>query len=812
MNASLEWLSAFVASGRSATQMRDLLTARVATVDAVETLRADLAPVVVGQVLTAERHPDSDHLWVTTVDAGGAEPLDVICGAPNVEVGVRYPFAPVGTTMPGGMKIERRKIRGRVSNGMLCSARELGLGTDHEGILPLDTTAAPGTPLLDAVALGDVRLVIDVLPNRPDLLSHRGLAREIAAAVGRPLLAPDPPAELPAPRPDGAVRVTVEHPDDAPTYLGLALHDIRVGPSPEWLVRRLAAVGVRSINNVVDITNYMLHGYGQPMHAFDLDRLAGGIAVRRARWGERLVTLDGVDRALDESMIVIADDARPLGIAGVIGGRDSEVTDTTTRILLEVASFAPRRVRRAARALGVSTDASYRNERGVPPALPLDVAPIAVALLQSLAGASLAGVPTLVTLPTHLTAVGLRSARIERFLGLPIPTGEVTRLLSSIGFGVRADGEDMVVTTPWFRSDITAEVDLLEEVARLRGYDTFPADLRPYRPTTTVDAPLAPLTDRVRETLVGLGLYEARPIPFVADGGPDAVRIRNPLAENEAYLRTDLLSVLSSRAEHNLRHMTGDVRLFEVGTVFRRGDDRPVEESHAAALIMGARRPPHFTDPNPPAFDEWDAKGIAERLASTIVPDGKIELEPGLEGTDVLWHVHVDAAPRGTVRRLALDAPRWASPAYGVELCIETTPTTPVAPPGRHAYGDATVSVTGVAGTGAVGVVRVPRYVAPPAVPAVERDVTLLVPDDLLGGAGAVERVLRPAGTGALLESLGVVSEYRGPGIPEGVRAVTWRLTFRHPTRTLTEKEVDASQRKLLRTLETELGVRQRTV
>jgi phenylalanyl-tRNA synthetase beta chain len=262
------------------------------------------------------------------------------------------------------------------------------------------------------------------------------------------------------------------------------------------------------------------------------------------------------------------------------------------------------------------------------------------------------------------------------------------------------------------------------------------------------------------------------------------VRVLNPLADNEAFLRADLLTPLARRAEHNLRRMTGDVRLFEVGTVFRRGSEpRPVEEVHAAALDLGARRPAHFTEPAPPVFDEWDAKGIAERLAMTTFPGAKVELEPAREGTDVLWHINVDETARGAVRRVALDAPPWAAPAYGVELSIENT-----APHGV-----------------------VTQYVAPPTFPAVERDVTLLVPDDLVGGAGAVERVLRALGQSALLElPVRVVSEYRGPGVPAGVRAVTWRLTFRHPTRTLTEKEVDASQRKLLRTLETELGVRQR--
>jgi phenylalanyl-tRNA synthetase beta chain len=686
------------------------------------------------------------------------------------------------------MKIERRKIRGRVSNGMLCSARELRLGTDHEGILPLDTDASPGTPLLDAVALGDTRLVVDVLPNRPDLLSHRGLAREIAAAVDHPLREADARAEMPAPVARGAIAVTVEHADDAPTYMAIALRGIRVGPSPAWLTRRLEAAGVRSINNLVDITNYMVHGYGQPMHAFDLDKMVGDVTVRRARQGERLVTLDGVERPLDASMVVIADSARALGLAGVIGGRDSEVTDTTTRIMLEVASFPGQRVRKTARALGVSTDASYRYERGVPVELPRDVAAIAVGLLETLAGASLEGQPTVVAqAPAVRVVIPLRLARVGAFLGVPVPGEEVARLLSSIGFQTKQEKDVVQVTVPWFRSDVTREVDLLEEVARLRGYDTFPSDLRPYRPTTTTDAPLVGITDRVREAMVGLGLLEARPIPFVADAGPDGVRIRNPLAENEAFLRADLLGPLARRAEHNLRHMTGDVRLFEVGTVFRRGDDdrpddRPVEEVHAAALVMGRRRPPHFTEPDPPSFDEWDAKGIAERLASTIFLGAAVELEPGPGGSGVLWHVHVDDAPRGTVRRVPLDAPPWASPAYGVEVSIDPSER-----------GD------------------LPQYQAPPTVPAVERDVTLLVSDDLAGGARAVEQVLEDAGKGALLElPVRVISEYRGPGVPEGVRAVTWRLTFRHPARTLTEKEVDASQRKLLRTLETELGVRQR--
>ena len=300
MNASVEWLSAFVESGLSPEALRDLLTARVATVDAVERVAGRSGGIVVARVLAADRHPDSDHLWVTQVDGGGSEPVEVICGAPNV--GGRatcIPLRPVGTTMPNGMKIERRKIRGELSNGMLCSARELGLGADHEGILALTMDAAPGTRLTDVMPIGDSRLVIDVSPSRPDLLCHLGVAREIAAATGLPVRSPAMPVDqsvyVAAPRrvigsgTAADVRVTVDDPADCPAYLGVVIRGVHVAPSPEWLTTRLAAAGLRSVNNVVDATNYMLLGYGQPMHAFDLARLAGGeVHVRRARAGESI--------------------------------------------------------------------------------------------------------------------------------------------------------------------------------------------------------------------------------------------------------------------------------------------------------------------------------------------------------------------------------------------------------------------------------------------------------------------------------------------------------------------------------------------
>ena len=353
--------------------------------DELVTLREDLAAIVIGRVVEEAPHPDSDHLHVTKVDAGTGTLLDVVCGAPNVTAGKLYPFAKTGTVLPNGLKIQKRKIRGAVSDGMLCSARELALGQEQDGIMELQIDAPPGTPLLSALPLGDMRLVIDVGANRPDLLSHLGVAREVAAITRRPFALPAIdgldaiaiPAAVPG-QSEGAassLRVRIAEPDLVRRFMGVVIRGVTVGPSPEWLVRRLAAVGARSINTVVDASNYVLHELGQPTHAFDLATLGGAaVTVRRAREGERIVTLDGQERALRADMIVIADASRPQAVAGVMGGRESEVTAATTDIFVEVANFNPRRIRDARRALGLSSDASYRFERGVD----VDIAPRAL--------------------------------------------------------------------------------------------------------------------------------------------------------------------------------------------------------------------------------------------------------------------------------------------------------------------------------------------------------------------------------------------------------------------------------------------------
>ena len=438
MNISHDWLRAFVPHALSAERVRDLLTAHVATVEGFERLRADLASFVVARVVESEKVPDTK-LSFNKVDDGSGTLLEVVCGAPNVTVGKSYPFARTGTLMPAGLKIEKRKIRGFTSNGMLCSANELGLGEDQAGILELDTDAAPGTPLLNVLPLGDVRLVLDVLPNRPDLLSHLGVARELSAVSGVPMRNPLD-ALLPADA-DGAsagrgvvlgdgardahaassggATVRLEDAEGCPLYLGAVIRGITVGPSPRWLAERVEAAGVRSINNVVDVTNYVLHGLGQPMHAFDLGTLAESlIVVRRARAGEKMVTLDGVVRALDAEMTMIADARRSIAVAGVMGGRDSEVTDKTTDLFLEVAYFDPRRTRRTRRALGLSTDASYRFERGIDRQGGETALRVAASLMVAVAGGRVdGGVIGVGSAPAALAAVKLRPSRVAAVLG-----------------------------------------------------------------------------------------------------------------------------------------------------------------------------------------------------------------------------------------------------------------------------------------------------------------------------------------------------------------------------------------------------------
>ncbi|HKT58400.1 MAG TPA: phenylalanine--tRNA ligase subunit beta [Gemmatimonadales bacterium] len=792
MNVSVRWLEDFLRRDLDPRDVSHRLAMLGAPVDAVEPLYQDLAPFVVAQVLEVGPHPDpkATKVRLTKVDDGTGEPLTVICGAPNVTAGKRYPFARLGTRMPGpkGFTIEARPIRGVVSQGMLCSARELGLGEEHDGILELATDAAPGTPFLQAMPLADTRLVVDVGPNRPDLLGHKGIARELSASYGAPFRLPQIPGaerlDVPAARHTGAsdaaggLKLSIEDPESCPRFHAAVIRGATVGPSPEWLRRRLEAVGVRSINNVVDATNYVMFELNQPMHAYDLAKLRGGtLVVRRARPGESVVTLDDVERRLTPEMVAIADGEGVIGIAGVMGGANTEVSFESRDLLLEAAVWDPARTRRTRRDLNLSTEASYRFERGIDRWGGEAAMRRCIELVLATAGGTLVEQPVdLWPVQSHPPRIFLRPARVAQVLGVELPWAELERHLVAIGATVVSKPEDgrIAVDVPGWRPDLRREIDLVEEIARLHGYDSFPADLRRFRVGNLPDAPEEAVSGAVRRGLVAEGFYEVISLPMGPADGEGSVRLLNPLAADEAWLRRRLLPGLVRLVEANWANRVADVRLFEIGTTFRAGapGQRPHEERRVAAVLTGRREPPHWSSPSAAVFDLWDLKGRLEAAVALAVPDAEVQVE------GQAWVVR-DRAGRvvGGGGPLSADAPPWAAPLFGFELLLDPAPRRPA------------------------------PFVPLPTTPSSERVLALLLPDGV--AARQVEDVLRRAG-GALLEQVDIESDYRGAGLPAGTRSVAFRLTFRAAERTLRDVEVDEAEARILAALAGELGIQRR--
>lgn len=816
MIISHEWLKQFVPHTLSAEQAGELLSRHCVTLDSIEIIGKELEPLVIARVLEARRHPNSDKLWLTRVDDGSGEILDVVCGAQNIVEGTIYPFARTGTRMPAGIVIEKRKIRGETSNGMLCSARELGLGEDHAGILAIVTDAPPGTALLDVLAISDARLELDVLPNRPDLLSHWGVARELSALTGV-ALSNCPVNDIPGGASTVAAvtgktaatgkkaRIALEDTRNCPHYVGVVIEGVTVRESPEWLARRLAAIGQRSISNVVDATNYVLHGFGQPVHAFDLDKLSGNaIVVRPSAAGEVLVTLDGTSHNIAEGTTVICDAERPVAFAGVMGGLDSEVTAATTRVLLEVAAFDARFVRAVRKATGLSTDASYRFERGTDRAAVTETARLAAALIVRVAGGEVVELLDAGEVPEAQAEVGLRPSRIRTLMGIDVSADVASRHLKSLGLSVRDAGADLLmVSSPSWRLDLGIEADLIEEVGRVIGYDSIPDELRPFRPGNVPDDPLHLRAEAVRGEMVAQGYLETRPMPFTATGSEATPRVRNPLAEDEPYLRASLLDTLSGRVEYNFSRMQRNIRLFEVGHAFEGiagGGRLPREEMRVAAVMVGDRRPVHFTEPKPPAFDQWDLKALATRVAAIAFAGEAVELVPDARPLPVgtkLWSIRAGGREVGSAVRLKVDRPEWASEVHGFEIGLGVVSSDDVAPPGKQAVGN-------MAATAAHHAVRyTPLLSTPPA----EFDLALLVPDSV--AASDVEAEIRRA-AGDLLERLELFDEYRGKNLEAGVRSLAWSLTLRHPERTLRDKEIEGRRSRILSELNARLGVRAR--
>ncbi len=810
MNVSHRWLRELAPGLEgSPDELAERLAALGFPVEEIRPLSEGLEGIRVAHVRAVRPHPNADRLRVCEVD-GGEGIVQVVCGAPNVREGGVYPFAPVGAVLPGGMRIGRAKLRGEASEGMLCSERELGLGAGHEGLMALQVDVPPGTPLLSALGLDDVRMDVEVTSNRPDLLSHEGVARELAPGGSTGLVLPPVPGEDEArasilesiAASEGTeevegegVRVRIEAPDRCFRYLGLVIRGVTVGPSPDWLQARLRAVGARPINNVVDATNYVLLESGQPLHAFDLGRLRGGaIVVRRAREGESIRTLDGVERALDPGMLAICDAERPVAVAGVMGGEESEVTGETSDLLLECALFAPGPIRATRKALGLSTDSSYRFERGVDPEGMLRAILRTARIILATAGGTVGG-PLLDVHPRRFerSSVRLRPSRVAALLGMSFDLSRIRDLLEPLGFRLEAEGEELRVEVPGFRSyDVTREVDVIEEIARTHGYDAFPTEMGSFRPSSVPDHPLFAVEDRIRDAFVAAGLLEAQ-TPAFAPEGEGEVELLNPISAEEGRLRGSLLPALVRRLEHNLARGNRDVRLFEIGTTFRAGPpgELPLEETRVAAVLHGLRAPQHWSGAGE-ALDVWDLRGILERFMPLLasdgwrleasggdMPEGPTALAPGIDPAvsfRVRDRMGSIVGAGGRLRADRADLPPWAGAVWALEVRLPARP----------------------------GEEEPVTWRPLPSHPGVDRDLALLVPDEI-----PVARVLELARErgGQLLRDLSVFDVYRDEGVTGGGRSVAIRLHFRAQARTLTDDEVEGALRPVVRSLEEELGV-----
>ena len=751
-------------------------------VDALEFFR-------VGRVLSAERHPDADRLTVCTVELGDGEPHQIVCGAPNVAAGQTVAVASPGAIMPDGTRLKKAKLRGQESRGMILAEDEVGIGTDHDGIMVLAEELEVGAPLAGVLPIATDVLELEITPNRPDCLGVYGVAREVHAATGASL-APPPWAEDPGSEgPVAGAQVIVEDPDLCPRFTARLFEDVTIGPSPAWLKPRLMAAGQRPISNVVDITNYVMLLTGQPMHAFDFDLVAGGrLTVRRARECERLTTLDDVERTLDPSICVIVDDEGPTSIAGIMGGERSEVGETTTRVLMEAANWNGPNLQRTSARLGLRTEASGRFEKQLAPEQAMDGQIVATQLMLELTGARLVdgtideGGPG----PAPAT-VRLRDAKVERLLGAAVPRAESAAILEALGFGVQEaeDGLDVTVP-PWRRNDVYREADLVEEVARLWGLEKLPVTLPSRRGASGRLEPEQRLRRRAEDALVGAGLYEAVGWSFAPPDLPRRLRLgaddlrgrpvalRNPMSEEQATLRTTLLGALLDGVRRNQSRGIADVRLFEVGTVFldrprdepRATEPLPEEHTHVGALLAGALRPASWREPEPPRADFFAAKGVLAALMDAIRADWTVEpateafLHPGRSA-----RVLIGGEPAGWLGELhpAVSAGWDVELAAGFELELSALE--------RAARLD-------------------PRFRDMTSFPAVRQDRAWWFPATV--AAAQVLDVVREAG-GALLARAEVFDVY-----PAGERtSLALRLEFRAPDRTLTDDEVAQRRAKI---------------
>jgi phenylalanyl-tRNA synthetase beta chain len=785
-----QWLKSWVDTGLDAHAVAERFTLAGLEVDDCSPVAPALNGVVVGAIVDVQQHPDADRLRVCRV-LGDVQERTIVCGAPNARAGLKVPLATLGSVLPGGLKIKPARLRGVASEGMLCSTPELGLGEDGSGLMELPDDAPVGERLTAYLGLDDHVLDIDLTPNRADCLSVRGLARELSALTGVPVSGPD---FAPVPPAGGfSIDIELQAAADCPRYLGRIVRGVDVkAATPMWMVEALRRCGIRSLGPVVDVTNYVLLELGQPMHAFDLDKLSGGIQVRRARAGERMVLLDEREVELDPDMLLICDQSRALAIGGVMGGLASAVGDETTDILLESAWFNPASVIGRARRLGLATESAHRFERGVDPELQRLAMERATELVLAIAGGSPGPVQEALD-ERHLPAmpeVRLRPERVNRLLGTELSAGAILASLSRLGMRVDEDGEEFRVTPPSARRDIQIEVDLIEEVARLQGYDQLPS--RPpggrlkLAPTPEAEVPLRLL----RRQLAARGFQEIMTWSFVAqqelarlelDTG--AQRLENPLNRDMAVLRTSLLPGLLKTASANFRRQQDNFRLFETGTCFINEAGR-FREPHRLALFMTGRTSGEHALGAGRAIDFFDIKGEVEQLLALNRIAGELRFErsrqsllhPG-QGADVYLDDQL-LGSLGQVHPALAGSLDWAGSAFVAELDVDGMRKS-----------------------------QLPSHQRGSRFPSVRRDIAVVVPDHV--PASVLMAEIRRAG-GRLVEKCVIFDEYRGEGIETGHKSLAMGLILRDVSRTLTDDEVEELMGRIVDGLTHDFGAKLR--
>lgn len=791
MKVTLSWLKEFVDVQLSAAEIAHSLTMAGLEVESVAAIDRPFSGVVVGRILSCEPHPKADKLKLCRVDAGRGEALEVVCGAPNAAAGMLAPLALPGARLGEALQVELREIRGILSHGMLCSEAELGLTDRSEGLMVLDESARPGQDLGEWLGAPDSLFDIFVTPNRPDCLSVIGLARELAAVSGAPFHVA--PIQLPETIAPGNVRVTIRNPELAPRYSGRSLDDLVPGASPFWMAYRLHHAGMRAINNIVDITNYVMLETGHPLHAFDARQIEGGeIIVRAASPGESFTTLDGKVHTLDAETCLICDAQKPVALAGIMGGLNSEVRDDTRRIFLESAYFTTTTVRRAGKRLGISTESSRRFERGADPEATLTALNRAAALLLELAGARLDGAPV-DAYPEPIAPVELHLPlnRVNALLGTSLDLAAVAEILARLEIRSQPEqGEGLCCQIPSFRPDLTRPVDLIEEVARIHGYDRIP-----FARTVALDQsqqanPRITFQDQLRSLLAGYGLRETLSLSMVSPAacglflpaGAGMVELLNPLSAEWSVFRSSLLISLLNNAAYNRNRQNPNLRFFEIGNAAWRMHDQFIEVKQVAGLLVGESHEASWhTRPRP--VDFYDIKGIVLALLQElgIGPVALGPVEQSCWGQESAALLLPDGRPLGVCGRLAepvLQNFKIKNAAvYGFQLDFALLFEQ------RRSQR---------------------KFVPIPRFPHIPFDLALLL--DVETPVGAVEAAIWNAG-GPHLVKVHLFDHYLGEQVPSGKKSIAFSLNFSSKERTLGEEEVERYVADILTHLAEHYGV-----